>query len=579
MPTTSAMFTGLSGLSVNARRLELIGNNIANVNTTAFKSNRMLFAPMFNRNFSLGTAPNNTTGGTNPGQVGLGVKIAGTQRNFNNGAIGATGVMTDLAVEGDGFFIVEKGAERFYSRSGAFQLNANNDLVTIGGGRVMGYAVDAGNNIVHGQLVNLNIPLGTQTLAEATGKVIFNGNLNAAGEVGISGSVHTARAFYLNANVPPDTPMTGNEDITAGQDIWVFDSTGVPTLAIEGGAETVFTISGIEKGGKDIGTHTFAFSADPNAADVIGNTMNDFIAFLENILGLDDSLGGGIEINADGQIVITGNTGSEQDIDIAAANIVASGGAGKSQPFSFTKDNSADGESVRTSFTVYDSLGTPITIDLTFVLHETLNGEGTVWRFIAESNDNDAVNRVVGLGEVRFDSNGKMISATNQQIEIARDNGAINPLTIQLDMDTDADAISALSGQTSQLAAVSQDGAPLGVLSNFSIGENGKIFGAFTNGLIRTIGQIAMANFANPEGLVDTGNNLFQVGPNSGNPLITTPGEFGTGRVIGGALELSNVDLSQEFIDMILASTGYSASSRVITTTNELIQQLLVLGR
>jgi flagellar hook protein FlgE len=93
---------------------------------------------MFNRNFSLGTAPNNTTGGTNPGQVGLGVKIAGTQRNFNNGAIGSTGVMTDLAVEGDGFFIVEKGAERFYSRSGAFQLNANNDLVTIGGGRVMG---------------------------------------------------------------------------------------------------------------------------------------------------------------------------------------------------------------------------------------------------------------------------------------------------------------------------------------------------------------------------------------------------------------------------------------------------------
>jgi flagellar hook protein FlgE len=88
-----------------------------------------------------------------------------------------------------------------------------------------------------------------------------------------------------------------------------------------------------------------------------------------------------------------------------------------------------------------------------------------------------------------------------------------------------------------------------------------------------------MAKFANPEGLVDVGNNLFQVGPNSGNPLITTPGEFGTGRVIGGALELSNVDLSQEFIDMILASTGYSASSRVITTTNELIQQLLVLGR
>ncbi|HWB20126.1 MAG TPA: flagellar hook-basal body complex protein, partial [Phycisphaerales bacterium] len=105
------------------------------------------------------------------------------------------------------------------------------------------------------------------------------------------------------------------------------------------------------------------------------------------------------------------------------------------------------------------------------------------------------------------------------------------------------------------------------------------ISGSFTNGLTRTIGQIAMAKFSNPEGLVDVGNNNFRVGPNSGTALITTPGRFGTGNVIGGALELSNVDLSQEFINMILASTGYSASSRVITTTNDLINQLLQIGR
>src|SRR2546426_10858221 len=130
MASTTALFTGLSGLAANARRLDVIGNNIANVNTTAFKSNRMTFAPTFSRNFSLGTAPSATNGGTNPGQIGLGVSIAGTQRNFSNGAISATGVATDVAIEGDGFFIVDSGGEQLYTRAGAFTRNQQNDLVT-----------------------------------------------------------------------------------------------------------------------------------------------------------------------------------------------------------------------------------------------------------------------------------------------------------------------------------------------------------------------------------------------------------------------------------------------------------------
>ena len=130
-----------------------------------------------------------------------------------------------------------------------------------------------------------------------------------------------------------------------------------------------------------------------------------------------------------------------------------------------------------------------------------------------------------------------------------------------------------------ELAAVFQDGSGIGTLANFSIGEDGLITGLFTNGLTRTVGQVAMATFANPEGLVDVGNNMFRVGPNSGEAIITEAFQFGTGRMLSGALELSNVDLSQEFINMILASTGYSAASRVISTTDELLDQLLILGR
>jgi flagellar hook protein FlgE len=602
MASTTALFTGLSGLTANSRQLDTIGNNIANVNTTAFKSNRMLFAPTFSRNFSLGTAPSDTTGGTNPGQIGLGISIAGTQRNFNNGSISTTGVSTDVAIEGDGFFVVSQAGEQIYTRSGAFQLNQDNDLVTLTGAKVLGYAVDEQLNLVEGNLVEMNIPVGTMTLAESTRNVTFNGNLNASGPVASGGSEHATRTFFIDDDgdpttppALPETPATDVADLTSGADhLWIEDGAGGHFLALESGADAIVTVSGIEKGGKDLGTHSFQFTAGAPAPGVeaTGAQMSDFIQWLEDVLGLDDtpippsnhSLGGNIVMNANGQIVITGNEGTVQDLAIDTADITvtypgATVGSPINQPFVMTKSGDADGESVRTSFVVYDSLGTPITVDLTFVLQETIDGSGTTWEFIAESSDNDDPNRIVGLGVVTFDANGRYVEATNQSIQIIRGNGSVSPLTVNFVFDNGTDAISGLTDTASNLAAVSQDGSPIGTLSSFSIGEDGVLNGSFTNGLTRVVGGIALAKFSNPEGLVDAGNSMFRVGPNSGNPLVTSPLEFGTGRVLGGALELSNVDLSQEFINMILASTGYSASSRIITTTDELMDQLLLLGR
>lgn len=595
MASTTALFTGLSGLIANSRRLDVIGNNIANVNTNSFKSSRMLFEPTFSRNFSLGTSPGTSSGGTNPTQVGLGVNIAGTQRNMANGAISATGVPTDVGIEGDGFFIVESAGQQFYTRNGAFQRNSNNDLLTINGARLMGYGVDSQFQVVQGTLVPITIPIGTLTVAEATRNAIFNGNLNASGVVATTGSITNSRAFFTDAGLTAGDEMDGTENLTAGgNDLYISDGAGGSSLAIEGGAQAIVTISGIEKGGKDLGTHTFGFMTAGQAAaagvDGFGSNMADFTAWLEDILGLDNttisgqSLGGGIVIDADGQIVITGNEGTVQDIDIETADIRVTyagtpAGAPINQPFVMTKAGSADGESVRTSFVVYDSLGSPLTVDLSFVLQETLPGQGTTWEFIAESDDNDAASRIIGLGVVQFDAAGRFVSATNQSFSIVRTNGATSPLTVSMAFSSDTDAISAFTDTTSTLANTYQDGSPIGTLTSFSIGGDGIIAGSFTNGLTRSIGQVPLAKFTNPEGLIDLGNNMFGSGPNSGNPIITAPLQFGTGRLVGGALELSNVDLSQEFINMILASTGYSAASRVISTTNELIDQLLVLGR
>lgn len=586
MASTTALFTGLSGLISNSRRLDTIGNNIANVNTVAFKSNRMTFTPTFSRNFSLGTAPSSLTGGANPGQIGLGVTIAGTQRNFTNGAIGVTGVATDLAIEGDGFFIVEDAGQRAFTRAGSFLRNPHNDLVTPSGAQVLGFGVDEQFNLIEGELVGLNIPVGTLTVAEATRSVLFNGNLNASGEIATTGSIHESRAYFTDAAMT--IPVTAATDLST-TDVFVSDGAGGSTLAFDSTSSgRIITLSGVEKGGKDLGNATFAISGTSvEGMDDFGTTFQDFMDFLDQYLGLDGSaigndsnLGGGVSINAGGQIVVAGNEGAVQDLAIDSSDItVSNAGAGLGSPMVMQKTADADGESVRTSFVVFDSLGSPLTIDLTFVLQSTSASGGTTWEFVAESEDNDLLDRLLALGEVTFDSNGRFVSASNQSFAIERANGAVNPLSVSMDFNSAADAVSSLTDSSSNFAAVFQDGSPIGTLASFSIGEDGAISGSFTNGLTRTIGQIALAKFSNPEGLVDVGDNLFHTGANSGTPLITKPSEFGTGRVIGGALELSNVDLSQEFINMILASTGYSAASRVITTTDELITQLLALGR
>jgi flagellar hook protein FlgE len=586
MASTTALFTGLAGLNSNARQLDVIGNNISNVNTTAYKSNRLQFSSAFNRTFSLGTSPNASTGGSNPGQIGLGVTMAGTQRNFSNGAISPTGLNTDLAIEGNGFFVVERSGERFFTRSGAFQFNSQNDLVTLSGDRLQGYPIDSEFNIIEGRVENVNIPMGTLTIAEATQNVTFSGNLNADGDVAQQGSIISLGAFSDSGG--PPTPASLLTDLDpAGSFV----------------AGNVIELRQAERGGKVIPTAEFEVTPT--------STLGEYMDWLRVNLGIyqnggDDptdpagvSTDGGVSLGGVGgdEIVIVGNPGSINDLEIDASDIfirqgTAAGPPPNATPFAPVKTQVADGESVRTTFIVYDSLGTELQVDLTLVLAAKTDG-GTFWRpFMHSDDDTDAANLLENgtlfaagsedMPLLQFDNFGQLATLGQYNIQVDRqDTGALDPLQIALRFNSQADQVSALSntGGGSTLAAVFQDGSPLGVLSSFSVGENGTITGGFTNGLTRTIGQLAIASFTNPEGLVDSGNNLFSVGPNSGTPLITEPLEFGTGRIIGGALELSNVDLSQEFINMILTSTGYSAASRVVTTTNELMNQLLVLGR
>jgi flagellar hook protein FlgE len=233
------------------------------------------------------------------------------------------------------------------------------------------------------------------------------------------------------------------------------------------------------------------------------------------------------------------------------------------------------GEGVHTTFVAYDSLGTPVNVDVTAVL-ESKSNAGNTWRFYAASGDDTDTSLVLGNGTLTFDNNGKLTASTGTSLTLDRNaTGAVAPLAFDLDFSS----MTSLTSRDSEMLMTVQDGSGIGTLNAFSVGADGTITGQFTNGLTRTLGQMAMATFSNPSGLEDKGGNQFAAGSNSGVAVISAPLDLGAGAIRAGALELSNVDLSTEFINLIISSTGFSAASRVITTSDQLITELLNSSR
>ncbi len=581
MALTSTLFTGLSGLNVNQTRLNVVGNNIANVNTVAFKSSRALFKSQFYVTDMSGAPPSADFGGENPSQRGLGAVVSAIQKDFSPGSIEPTGKATDLAIDGDGFFIVQ-GKDQRYTRDGSFVLNDSNQLVTTGGDFVQGFAVDENANVIAGQLHNITIPIGSLTSAKATESVQLQGNLNSDGAVATGASILNSQALTIlngaGATPPPDaaTALTDLASTTAS-------STALFSVG------DVLTLSG-KRGGRDLPDVTFTVAGTSSLADLS--------SFFQQGLGIDATVPDdgdpltpppGVTIDATGataMITITGNLGEQNALSLAGTSLVTDKGT---TPLVFGDGVNAagiksdpSGESVFTSFVAYDSLGSPLTVNLTAVL-ESKSDSGNTWRFYASSaNDTDAKKfdpaatthpgALLGTGTLTFDNQGKLLNSTGTTLRLDRSNtGATTPLNLRLDYS----AMTSLTSRSSELVMIKQDGSPTGTLNGFSIGANGMITGSFSNGLTRTLGQVAMATFNNPEGLVDDGGNQYSVGASSGVPIITGPLQLGAGSIRSGSLELSNVDLSQEFINMIIASTGFSAASRVITTSDQLLTELL----
>ena len=567
MSLNTALLTGLSGIGIHSQMLAVAGNNIANVNTTAFKSSRASFETQIWQTLRTASGPSSNLGGTNPSQVGLGARIGGIERDFSNGPTLVTGHSPDLAIQGDGFFVLNMAGSQRFTRAGNFNLDRNYNLVSPDGGIVQGYGVDANFNVVGSVLTDVTIPVGNLNLAEATENVFFKGNLNASGDTATQGAMIRTQTLYSDA----------------GATAQAVGTTSLSSLFNGGGKQLftngdVLTVTGLKKGGVDLPDHTFEIGfANTTGSDEFGATVDHLMQFLNHVIGIDATVSGGTTM-AGGIIRIEGNSGFDNDLVIENDNLIVNMGATPSSPFNFTKTRPADGESARTTFVIFDSLGAPHAADLTMVLEAKTNS-GTTWRYYAQAEGDTDLNRHLDSGTLEFDNEGQLLTVLDGIITLdLASTGAFTPQLVNLQFD-EANAVSSLGDVASQLNSVAQDGAAFGTLETFHVNSDGLISGRFTNGLERNLGQIPLAVFANTDGLEELGANLYRPTSSSGNPAVVSALTSGAGQIVGSALEGSNVELGEEFINLINATTGFSASSRVITTSDRLIQELLSILR
>ena len=580
MALTSALFTGLSGLNANQTKLNVIGNNIANTNTTAFKSSRAEFSSQFYLTDQGGSAPNDVDGGSNPSQRGLGTQVAAIEKDMTQGSLETTGKNTDLAIDGNGFFVTEGEGGQQYTRAGDFQQNSDNDLTTSTGQYVLGWGVDDANNIVKGKLQRLNIPTNLTSEAKASTSATLEGNFDADGDVATGASV------LFSQKMEKVSDGTIPDNATALTDLQLDNATGT------GGGTPLFkdgdvlTIEGT-KGGRSLQPLTYTVTATSTVQN-----LTDFYSQGLQIKTDEPQLTGynkpGAEMGADGVLRVTGNPGKDNAVALTGTSF-SSTNPDMQLTYSQDPDKKAVGESVYTSMQVYDSLGSPVSVDVTMYM-ESKTDAGTTWRFTAASPDNtsaktfddtgtaptDYYGAILGSGTMRFDNKGNFVSSDPTSLSLDRSGTGATPSQV---IALDVKGLTAMSSARSAMTMSEQDGYAAGSLNDFQVGNDGVISGQFSNGQTRKLGQVAVAMFDNPSGLTDNGGNTYSTGPNSGEPTITSPQELSSGSIRSGALEQSNVDISKEFINMIVASTGFTAASRVITTSDQLLTELMNTSR
>ncbi|MGB2866179.1 MAG: flagellar hook-basal body complex protein [Sedimentisphaerales bacterium] len=557
-----ALSAGVTGLQAHQKMLDIAGNNLANVNTTAFKSSRITFSELLNETIKKASQPTSGVGGTNPQQIGSGVGVAGISPNMSQGNIINTGNPLDLAVEGEGYFVLSDGQQNVYTRGGSFAVDADSNLVDpatgyhvqrIGSeGEIDGFQTP-GTSEIH-------VPYDVAMPAKGTSEIAVSGNLSAdaTGSVTQTQVITSNLAYtYNNGTAATDTTTINDLDQFSGD------------LSLNPGT---IEIEGIKKDGTPFGPGAaFDFTVtDENT------TLGEFITHLNTVLNPNGSTAS----LANGQIRITDDTGGYSKTDMTMSY---SGAGALTTPGYFEISTVGGEESKSINITVFDSQGGKHVLSGAFVRTDTAN----TWDMVLTSITGD-INQITmanrRIEDITFDagdgSYAGLSGSDSAQFVMIFEHDTSSPQTIQLNLGTQGklDGLTQFAGNSTAVAR-EQDGYEAGRLSAVSVNNEGILIGAFSNGIKKNIANIEVALFQNTSGLERVGNGYFVPSANSGEAIATQAMTGGAGSIHGGSLEKSNADVATEFVNMIQAQNGFQANARTIRVANDILRELTSLIR
>ncbi len=555
MALLTSLFAGVSGLRNHQAMMDVIGNNIANVNTIGFKGSRVTFSDTFNQFIKAGTNPTETTGGTNSYQVGLGMKINSIDRNWNQGTFERTGITTDLALQGKGMFVLKSEGQKLFSRAGAFVFDADGKLVSPQNGAVVQGKVASSDGVIPpgNNLEDIIIDTNLKLPAVSTTSISWGGNLKSSSD--ITRTEEVLQRGNLNSAALAVGEATDPYNVTVYNE---YGDEFTLSSSYEKTADHVYDLT-LELKDADGAVLDTVTITDLTFTDQAGTYKLD-AASLAKFDGAQNQI-----------VVANSNIDFTYDATIISENA-------STTTLSASADNNRIPNVVSGAVTVYDSLGSAHQVTLKFT-----KIADNVWTWTSSVPGTSTIDGAVvkKSGTVTFNPDGTLnpanISPNNPDFTFTPSGGA-NDLTVSLDLGSGFAGVTQTSA-SSIVSALKQDGSPSASLSNINIDQYGNIVGIFSNGSSQSLAQIMSATFTNLNGLISVGDNMYTAYANSGEPLYGSLGEDSGTTVQSGALEQSNVDLSEEFTRIIVAQRGFQANARVITTADTLLQEITNLIR
>jgi flagellar hook protein FlgE len=541
---TQSLLTGVSGMLAHQRKLDVVANNLANLNTTGYKAQNVLFSDVLYRTLQPASGPANANvGGTNPKQIGFGVQIGQISRNFTQGVLTATGEAFDFAVQGDGFFVVS-GEEQAYTRDGSFTLDRNGFLVVPSSGALVqrfgtvGEGSDTEQRFQTPGNTGIFVPIGASVPGQQTANTDFIGNLPTSAVPPLA-EVLTTSSPLTTGSAPALLTTLLNDLDSNITDYQVGDTIEIIGTNVDGSS----------------------FSASLPASPA--TTLSDLIDAVNA-----EVVGATMSLSATGNLVLaadeTGDALLSINIDDDATNVVETNFS--NHAFTIQTDGK-EGDVFELTLEIFDLRGEPHSIQAAFQ-KQTPN----IWDATFSSGD-ETITMVDDLVEsIIFNEDG-----TFQTVNGVGDGDANIQLSItnigeEQTIDISLASLTHMATNFSTTAV--QDGYPPGNIVSVAVSSDGILQGRATNGRSVPIAQLAIATFINDKGLEGVGQNQYVETSNSGDAQIGVAQSGASGGIRSGQLETSNVDVALEFTQLIVAQRGFSANARTITVASEVLEEL-----